>query len=400
MDIFDKYAGIEQRHRVLLGVGGDPFGVKVDRILSATEALIDGRQTILVGTNNYLGLTFDRACIDAAKAALESDGTGTTGSRIANGTYNRHTSLEAAFARFFNRRKAIVFTTGYQANLATICGLAGPDDVVLADSDSHASIWDGARLSPAETVVFRHNDPDHLDRRLSRLGDKGQCKLVVIEGLYSMLGDTAPLREFVEVKKKHGAWLLVDEAHSFGVYGDHGRGVAEAQGVEEDVDFIVGTFSKSLGASGGFAVSNHPKFDLLRLASRPYMFSASPSPATMASVMEALHQIEAHPELRSRIWANAEQLHSGLAALGFTLSAPLSPVVAIRMPDEATAVMAWNRLIEAGVYVNLALPGGTPGGVCLLRCSVSAAHEPSQIATVLGRFADLAAELDRLRQAA
>jgi len=400
MDIFDKYAGIEQRHRVLLGVGGDPFGVKVDRILSATEALIDGRQTILVGTNNYLGLTFDRACIEAAKAALESDGTGTTGSRIANGTYDRHTSLEAAFARFFKRRKAIVFTTGYQANLATICGLAGADDVILVDADSHASIWDGTRLSPAETVAFRHNDPDHLDKRLTRLADKGQCKLIIVEGLYSMLGDTAPLREFVEVKKKHGAWLLVDEAHSFGVYGDHGRGVAEAEGVEEDVDFVVGTFSKSLGASGGFAVANHPKFDLLRLASRPYMFSASPSPATMASVLEALQQIEAHPELRSRIWANAEQLHSGLAALGFTLSAPLSPVVAIRMPDEATAVMAWNRLIEAGVYVNLALPGGTPGGACLLRCSVSAAHEPSQIATVLGRFAELAAELDRRRQAA
>jgi len=400
MDIFDKYAGIEERHRALLGIGGDPFGVKVDRILSATEALIDGRHTILVGTNNYLGLTFDPACVAAAKQALETDGTGTTGSRIANGTYDRHTSLEAAFARFFDRQKAIVFTTGYQANLATICGLAGKDDIILADADSHASIWDGTRLSPAETLTFRHNDPDHLDKRLTRLEGKGQCKLIIVEGLYSMLGDTAPLPEFVEVKKKHGAWLMVDEAHSFGVYGERGRGVAEAQGVEKDVDFVVGTFSKSLGASGGFAVSDHPKFNLLRLASRPYMFSASPSPATMASVAEALHQIELHPELRTRIWANAEQLHSGLAALGFTICSPLSPVVAIQMPDEATAVMAWNRLIESGVYVNLALPGGTPGGLCLLRCSVSAAHEPTQIATVLGRFAALASELDSARKAA
>ena len=400
MDIFDKYAGIEERHRALLGIGGDPFGVKVDRILSATEALIDGRHTILIGTNNYLGLTFDPACVAAAKEALETDGTGTTGSRIANGTYDRHTSLEAAFARFFDRQKAIVFPTGYQANLATICGLAGKDDIILADADSHASIWDGTRLSPAETLTFRHNDPDHLDKRLTRLEGKGQCKLIIVEGLYSMLGDTAPLPEFVEVKKKHGAWLMVDEAHSFGVYGERGRGVAEAQGVEKDVDFVVGTFSKSLGASGGFAVSDHPKFNLLRLASRPYMFSASPSPATMASVAEALHQIELHPELRTRIWANAEQLHSGLAALGFTICSPLSPVVAIQMPDEATAVMAWNRLIESGVYVNLALPGGTPGGLCLLRCSVSAAHEPTQIATVLGRFAALASELDSARKAA
>ncbi len=400
MDIFDKYAATEARHRALLGIGGDPFGVKVDRIISATEALIGGRHTILVGTNNYLGLTFDPACVAAARTALETDGTGTTGSRIANGTYDRHTSLEAAFARFFDRQKAIVFTTGYQANLATICGLAGPDDIILADADSHASIWDGTRLSPAETVVFRHNDPEHLDRRLTRLAGKGQCKLIIVEGLYSMLGDTAPLADFVAVKKKHGAWLLVDEAHSFGVYGERGRGVAEAQGVEEDVDFIVGTFSKSLGASGGFAVANHPRFDLLRLASRPYMFSASPSPATMASVGEALHQIESRPELRQRIWANAEQLHAGLAALGFSISSPLSPIVAIRMPDEATAVMAWNHLIEAGVYVNLALPGGTPNGACLLRCSVSAAHEPAQIATVLGRFAALASELDNGRRAA
>lgn len=399
MDIFDKYAGIEERHRALLGVGGDPFGVKIDRSLSATEALIDGRHTILVGTNNYLGLTFAPECVTAAREALEQDGTGTTGSRIANGTFDRHTALEAAFARFFDRQKAIVFSTGYQANLATISALAGPDDFILADADNHASIWDGTRLSAAETVVFRHNDPDHLDRRLTRLEGKGQCKLIVVEGLYSMLGDTAPLDEFVEVKKKHGAWLLVDEAHSFGVYGERGRGVAEAQGVEAEVDVVVGTFSKSLGASGGFAVSNHPKFDLLRLASRPYMFSASPSPATMASVKAALGLIEKRPELRSRIWANAEQLHSGLAALGFTLCAPLSPITAIRMPDEATAVMAWNRLIEAGVYVNLALPGGTPGGACLLRCSVSAAHEPAQIATVLGRFADLASELDRQKAA-
>ena len=386
MDIFDKYRTIRERHRQLLETGRDPFGVRIDRILSATTGVIAGRETILIGTNNYLGLTFDPACIDAAVEAAKDAGTGTTGSRVANGTYDLHRNLETAFARFFDKRNAIVFTTGYQANLATLSGLAGADDYILADSDNHASIWDGCRLALGETVVFRHNDPDHLDRRLRRLEGKGQCKLIVVEGLYSMRGDTAPLAEFVEVKKRHGAWLLVDEAHSFGIYGDHGRGVAEAQGVEKDVDFIVGTFSKSLAGIGGFAVSDHQDFDLLRLTSKPYMFTASPNPSSMASVTEALAQIEKRPELRTRIWANARQLHSSLVDAGFDVAAPVGPIVAVKLPDEASVVLAWNRLIAEGVYCNLAVPPGTPGGACLLRCSVSAAHSHEQINEVIRRF--------------
>jgi 7-keto-8-aminopelargonate synthetase-like enzyme len=387
MDIFDKYANYAQRHAQLLSLGADPFATRLDELRSATEADIDGRPTILAGTNNYLGLTYDPACIEAAEAAVRRYGTGTTGSRIANGTYAMHTDLEAAFARFLGRRSCMVFSTGYQANLATIAGLAGPRDIVLIDADSHASIYDACKLSGATIVRFRHNDATDLDKRLTRLGGEGDCKLVIVEGLYSMLGDTAPLPEFVEVKQRHGAWLLVDEAHSFGCFGVHGRGLAEQQEVEDEVDFVVGTFSKSLGAIGGFGASNHPRFDLLRLCARPYMFTASPSPASIASVHAALRRIDEDPTLRDHLWANAHRLHAGLARLGLRPCSAPSPVVAVPMADEVTAARAWNLLRAHGVYVNLALPPGTPNSLCLLRCSVSAAHTFEQIDRIVERFA-------------
>lgn len=387
MDIFDKYRGIGERREAVRAAGADPFAVRLERVLSPTRAIVDGRETILLGTNNYLGLTFDPTCVEAACEATRRAGTGTTGSRIANGTYALHRDLEEAFARLLDRRSCIVFTTGYQANLGMLAGLAGPRDIVLVDADSHASIWDGCRLSGARVVRFRHNDPEDLDRRLTRLAGEGECKLVVVEGLYSMLGDVAPIRDFVEVKKRHGAWLFVDEAHSFGVFGAHGRGVAEEQGVDREVDFVAGTFSKSLGAVGGFGASDHPAFDLLRYCSRPYMFTASPSPATMASTRAALARIAQDPGLMRRLRANAERLHAGLSDLGLELCAPPSPVVAVRLPDERSAVTAWNALLRGGVYVNLALPPGTPRGLCLLRCSVSAAHSEEEIDTAVERFA-------------
>jgi 8-amino-7-oxononanoate synthase len=393
MDILDKYALPASRHERLLSIGNDPFGVVMEAVYSATEAKIKGRRTILAGTNNYLGLTFAEEPVDAALRAIKALGTGTTGSRIANGTHQSHTQLEAALARFLNRRSAMVFSTGYQANLGAIAGLAGPKDVILVDADSHASIYDGCRLSGATVVRFRHNDPADLDRRLARMRGEGACKLVIVEGLYSMLGDQAPIAEFVEVKKRHGAYLLVDEAHSLGVLGDHGRGAAEADGVDADVDFVVGTFSKTLGATGGFAASDHLKFDVLRFCARPYMYTASASPATIASVLAALRLVETHPELRERLWTNASALREGLSAEGFDIVSPQGPIVAIRMPDEETAVFAWNRLLTHGVYVNLALPPGTPNNLCILRCSLSAAHTLAQIDQICRRFGAVAQEL-------
>jgi 8-amino-7-oxononanoate synthase len=393
MDIFDKYALIAGRHDKVVQAGADPFGVCVGEVLSATEARINGRDTILVGTNNYLGLTFDPAGMEAAIESIRRHGTGTTGSRIANGTYAIHRELEAEIANFLRRRSALIFPTGYQANLGMLAGLAGPRDVILMDADSHSSIYDGCRLSGATVVRFRHNDPDDLDRRLNRLEGQGDCKLIVVEGIYSMLGDRAPLAEFAEVKRRHGAYLLVDEAHALGVLGDNGRGAAEEQGVEDEVDCVVGTFSKSLGAVGGFGASDHPKFDTLRYCSRPYMYTASSSPSNVSSVLSAFRQMAARPELRLRLWANARALYDGLSAAGFEICAPMSPIVAVRLADERAAVWAWNRLLESGVYVNLALPPGTPNAACLLRCSLSAAHTLEQIAEVCRRFEKVAAEL-------
>jgi 8-amino-7-oxononanoate synthase len=374
-----KYRALRQDQAAVSAGGHNPFGLAFDTVLSATEALLDGRRVLLLGTNNYLGLTFDRDCVSAAVSATEAEGTGTTGSRIANGSYGGHEALERRLAAFLGRRGAMVFSTGYQANLGTLSALAGRGDHLLLDADSHASIYDGAKLAGAQVTRFRHNDPDDLRRRLRVLSSQPGDKLIVVEGIYSMLGDTAPLREFAQVKREMGAWLLVDEAHSLGVLGENGRGLAEAEGVEADVDFVVGTFSKSLGAVGGFCASDLPDFDVLRVASRAYMFTASLPPSVVASVTRAIDAMEGRPALRARLAENGRRLHAGLGAAGFALVAEPSPIVALPMPDRETAVRFWNLLLAEGVYANLALGPATPGGRPLLRMSVSAALEMEQL---------------------
>ena len=374
-----KYRALLRDRAAVSAAGRDPFNVPFDTILSPTEAVLDGRRVLLLGTNNYLGLTFDPDCMAAAVAATEAEGTGTTGSRIANGTYGGHGALERRLASFLGRRSAMVFTTGYQANLGILAALAGRGDHLLLDADSHASIYDGARLAGAQVTRFRHNDPDDLRRRLRVLSSQPGDKLVVVEGIYSMLGDTAPLREMAAVKREMGAWLLVDEAHSLGVLGERGRGLAEAEGVEADVDFVVGTFSKSLGAIGGFCASDLPDFDVLRVASRAYMFTASLPPSIVASVGEGIAAMQRRPELRAKLLGNGRRLHAGLGAAGFTLGAEPGPIVSLHMPDRETAVRFWNLLLAEGVYSNLALGPATPGGRPLLRMSVSAALTTEQL---------------------
>ncbi|NPD67570.1 aminotransferase class I/II-fold pyridoxal phosphate-dependent enzyme [Lichenicola cladoniae] len=400
-----KHAGLKLAYARLRDGGRNPFTVAFDEILSPTEARLDGRSVMLLGTNNYLGLTFDPSCISRSVLALETEGTGTTGSRIANGTYGGHAALEAQVASFLGRRQAMLFTTGYQANLGTLSALVNRDDNLLLDADSHASIYDGARLSGAQVTRFRHNDPEDLYRRLKLLKERQEPhpdvaslgapsqNLIVVEGIYSMLGDIAPLREFVAVKKEMGAYLLVDEAHSLGVLGKRGRGLIEVAGVEDDVEFIVGTFSKSLGGVGGFCASDVPDFELLRLASRSYMFSASLPPSVVAGVSRALEIIEEQPGLRDRLGRNAEHLHHGLASAGFALGPTVSPIVSIRLANPEIAVRFWNMLLDQGIYVNLALPPATPSSQSLLRTSVSTAHSTEQINRAIDAMSAIGQEL-------
>jgi 8-amino-7-oxononanoate synthase len=326
--------------------------------------------------------------VAAGQTALEESGTGTTGSRMANGSYAPHLALERELADFYEVGHAMVFSTGYAANLGTMAALVNTGDVVVLDADAHASLYDGCRMSGGSVYRFRHNDMNSLANRLRRLQDKASRTLIVVEGLYSVLGDRAPLREIVALKREYGAHLLVDEAHSLGIYGAHGRGVCEELGVMDDVDFIVGTFSKSLGATGGFCASKHEVLALFRYASRPYIFTASGNPSVIATTRAALRQLQARPELRQKLRDNAKHLYDGLQALGLQLGADVSPVIAVRFERSEDAARTWEKLLEAGIYTNLFVPPATPDGTSLLRCSVSAAHTSEQIDTILNRFRD------------
>ena len=390
MSLFDKFQPLLQDRQSLLGQDVDPFGAPIEEIYSPTEARINGRRTILAGTNNYLGLTFDKECLDAAHAALDELGTGTTGSRMANGSFSGHRALEREIAAFYECEKAIVFTTGYQANLAVISGLANNEDTIVIDADSHASIYDGCRLSGADIVRFRHNNPDDLDKRLKRLGERAANTLVIIEGIYSMLGDKARIREFIEVKNAHQALLLVDEAHSLGVLGERGRGLVEEAGVIHETDFIVGTFSKSLASTGGYCVSNHPQLDLIRYASRPYIFTASPCPSVIASTRAALKRVETGADLRARLWRHAQRLYRHLHDAGYELGPEPCPVIAALLDTREQALALWRGLHEHGVYVNLIFPPATPDGKSLVRISVCAAHTDEQIDKICEAFSVLA----------
>jgi len=387
MSLLSKFEAIAKT-RAELGEA-DPSKVVIEKILSPTEAMISGRHTILAGTNNYLGLTFDPECIRAGQEALAEAGTGTTGSRMANGNYAGHLALEQELADYYGYPHAMVFSTGYSANLGTMLALLGPEDAVLLDADAHASLYDGAAMSPASVYRFKHNDPESLDKRLTRLKEKASQALVVIEGIYSVIGDRAPLAEFVEVKNRHGALLLVDEAHSLGVLGATGRGLVEEAGMLDEVDFVVGTFSKSLASTGGFCVSRHEELALFRYASRPYVFTASPCPSVIATTRCALRQLRAHPELKDRLWHNAERLYAALKGRNLPIGPEMSTVVAVMVDEKSRAVSAWHKLLQSGVYCNLMLPPSAPGGGCLLRFSMSAAHSDEQIDQIVAAVAKL-----------
>jgi len=387
MSVFDKFQKLAELRRKMEVNHSDFLNVVMEDILSATEAVVNGRKVLLAGTNNYLGLTFNEECIQASCRAVEKEGTGTTGSRMANGTFTGHVALEHELSDFFGKKNTIVFSTGYVANLAILSTIVGPGEVILLDADCHASIYDGCRLGGAEVIRFRHNDPADLEKRLRRLKKRNTNVMIVVEGIYSMLGDRAPLSEIVSLKTQYGAYLVVDEAHSLGVLGRTGRGLAEEANVEDSVDFVIGTFSKSLGAIGGFCTSNHPELDLIRYSSRPYVFTASSASSAIASTRTALKIIRSQPELRSQLWDNANTLYQRLRDLGYSIGPEPSPIIAIRYNDMNEAVTVWNGLLERSIYVNMVLPPAAPDGGVLLRCSLSAAHSDKQVERIGDAFA-------------
>ncbi|MGV2497701.1 serine palmitoyltransferase [Pelagerythrobacter aerophilus] len=387
-DLFSKFDDLIAMREGLLASGQeDPFNLVMEKVLSPTRAICNGRDTILLGTYNYMGMTFDPDVVEAGKQALEDFGSGTTGSRVLNGTYQGHKECEDALREFYAMDHAMVFSTGYQANLGIISTIAGKGDYIVLDIDSHASIWDGCAMGKAEVVPFKHNDLEAMEKRLRRIPE-GAGKLVVLEGVYSMLGDIAPLKEMVAVAKKYGAMVLVDEAHSMGFIGEHGRGVCEQAGVIDDVDFIIGTFSKSVGTVGGFCVSNHPKFEIMRLVCRPYVFTASLPPSVVATAATSIRKLMHGSNKRAHLWENSKRLHGGLKDLGFELGTeePQSAIVAVIMPDLERGAAMWEALLKEGLYVNLARPPATPANMTLLRCSLCAEHSEEEVETILGMF--------------
>ena len=387
-DLFSKFDDtIALRANLLASGVEDPFSLVMEKVLSPTRAICNGRDTILLGTYNYMGMTFDPDVIAAGQQALSDFGSGTTGSRVLNGTYQGHKECEDALREFYGMDHAMVFSTGYQANLGIISTIAGKGDYIVLDIDSHASIWDGCAMGNAEVVPFKHNDIVAMEKRLKRIPE-GAGKLVVLEGVYSMLGDVAPLAEMVKVAKDNGAMVLVDEAHSMGFIGEHGRGVCEDAGCIDDVDLIIGTFSKSVGTVGGFCVSNHPKFEVMRLVCRPYVFTASLPPSVVATAATSIRKLMTAKDKRDHLWKNSRNLHKGLTDLGFKLGTdePQSAIIAVIMPDLEKGAAMWSALLQEGLYVNLARPPATPANMTLLRCSLCAEHSEDEVQTILGMF--------------
>ncbi|MGH2869968.1 MAG: aminotransferase class I/II-fold pyridoxal phosphate-dependent enzyme [Solirubrobacteraceae bacterium] len=372
------------------------FRVLEGPTLPAVE--MEGKRRIMLGSNNYLGLTGDERVRQAAIDAVHKYGTGLTGSRFLNGTTDLHLELEQELADWMGTEAAIVFTTGHQANLGALGTILGPGDTVIADSGDHASILDGCILSRAKLRPFRHNRLDRLEHSLQRAAGDGGGVLVVVDGVFSMEGDVAPLPEIVELAARYGARLMVDEAHALGVLGSRGAGTAELFGVEDRVDLRMATFSKSLASCGGVIAGPADVIEFLRIQSRPFMFTASGVPAAVGAALAAVKicRSEEGPGLFAAVLESARYLHGGLSELGFRVVEPtrladgteiVTPVVPVVVGDDWKAGLLWKALYEAGVFVNTALHPAVPPAGALLRTSVMATHERSTLDEALEIFA-------------
>jgi 8-amino-7-oxononanoate synthase len=393
IDVFAKVRGHERAEQLRAARDADllPYFRTVES--SAAPVMeMEGAERIMLGSNNYLGLTGDPRVIAGAREALERYGTGLTGSRLLNGTTPLHLELEREIAEWMGTEEAIVFTTGHQANVGTLGTLLAPGDTVIADSADHASILDGCLLSRAKLRPFRHGRLDKLEKMLERAAEDGGGVLVVVDGVFSMEGDVADLRRIVELCKHHGARLMVDEAHAAGVLGARGAGTCELLGVEDEVDLRMGTFSKSLASCGGFIAGSHEVVDFLRISSRAFLFTAAAVPAAVGAALAALRIVRSDegPALFARVLDNARYLRDGLRALDFEVlddgSGTTTPIVPVVVGDDWKAVVLWRALYDAGVYVNVALHPAVPPAGALLRTSVMATHDRAVLDRALAAF--------------
>ncbi len=391
MDLFEK-CGQPLLALQMRDAGFDAY-YRVLQSACDTEVVVDGRRLVMLGSNNYLGLAADPRVKRAAKEAVETFGAGMTGSRCLNGTLELHMEVEKRLARFLRRDAALFYTSGYLANLGTISALAQRGDCVLYDRKAHSSIQDGAKLSYAEVKRFRHNDVKDLERKLESCGDAG--KLVAVDGVYSMEGEIAPLPRIVQLCRKYGARLLVDDAHALGVLGRDGRGTGEHFGLEDQVDIIIGTASKALPAIGGFAVADQEVIDYLRYgpANRPFLLAASPPPAALAAVKAALEILEEEPGLRRKLWGMTRRVLHSLKGMGFDTGHSQTPIVPIATGSIERTFAMWKRLTEEGFFVNVVIPPAVPLNGCIIRLALTAAHTDEQIDRVLAALERIGAEL-------
>ena len=390
MDIFEKCAKATEYESGLKESGYYFFFRKLESPQDS-EVVVNGKRVIMIGSNNYLGLTNHPRVKEAAIKAIEKYGSGCAGSRFLNGNLEIHEELEKKLARFFRKEAALVFATGYQTNLGAISALVGRNDVAIIDMYDHASIIDGCRLSFGEVKKYRHNDMDALERVLE--GTKGKDKLIIVDGVFSMEGDIADLPAIVRLAKAYGARIMVDDAHGIGVLGNGGRGTAEHFGLENEVDLIMGTYSKSLAAIGGFIAGPSDVINWIKHLGRSMIFSASLPPSLVASVSTALDIIEEQPELRARLWRNTHKMLRGYKTLGYDTGTSETPIIPILIKDTMKTYQMCKLLFENGVFVNSVISPAVPPGRELLRTSYMATHTEEQLDKVLAAFEKVGRQL-------
>ncbi len=383
MDIFAKCYGFTRVEEAK--AAGYYFMFRRIESAQDTEVIVGGRRLIMAGSNNYLGLTNHPKVKEAAVKAIQKYGSGCAGSRVLNGNLDIHEELEEKLAAFFRKEAAVVFATGYQTNLGTISALVGRNDVAILDKFDHASIIDGCRLSFGEVRKFRHNDMQDLERVLQAASNKGG-KLIIVDGVFSMEGDIAPLPEIVALAKKYGALVMVDDAHAIGVLGEEGRGTPEHFHMEDEVDMVMGTYSKTLAAIGGFIAASKEVVNYIKHFGRSIIFSASLAPALVAAVSAALDVIQKEPELREKLWYNTRKMLKGFKELGFDTGTSETPIIPIIIGDQMRTFEMCRLLQEYGVFVNPVISPAVPAGRELLRTSYMATHTEEQLDKILDAF--------------